>query len=119
MALLCLITWLKAYHDTILVICMQGDLLGFFRESLGLESPCVFSTRGVNSASDRPRGGGVGTYKEQAAQHKAHGTPGTRQHVQGNQPLRPFPALLFCESIKFLGIVADYFHFAVELSDTA
>lgn len=61
----------------------------------------------------------MGMYKEQAAQHKARGTPGTCQHVHGNQPLRPFPALLFCESIKFPDIIADYFHFAVELSDTA
>lgn len=32
---------------------------------------------------------------------------------------RPFPALLFCESVKLPDITADYFHFPVQLSDTA
>lgn len=34
-------------------------------------------------------------------------------------PLRPLPALLFSESRKFPDIIADYFHFPVELSDNA
>ena len=78
-----------------------------------------YSVCGVKSASDRPSGRGVDMYKEQAAQDEACATPGTCQHVQGNQPLRPFPALLFCESRKFPDIIADYFHFLVELSDNA
>lgn len=83
------------------------------------ESPGVFSICGVKSASGRPRGRGVDMYKEQAALHKARGTPGTCQHVRGNQPRRPFPALLFYESAKLSDIIADYFHFPEQLSDSA
>lgn len=78
-----------------------------------------YSVCGVKSTSDRPQGRRLDMCKEQAAQHRAHGTPGTRRHVQGNQPLRPFPALLFYESRKFPDIVANYFHFPIELSDNA
>lgn len=57
--------------------------------------------------------------KEQVSQHDTHGPPGMCQCVQGNEQLRPFPALLFYESIKFPDIRADYFHFPVGLSDHA
>lgn len=100
---------------------MPGVLLGFVWQTLGLvlESLGVFSVCGVKSASDRPWGRGVDVYKEQAAQHKTRGAPGTCWHVQGNHPLRPFPALLSYESMKFLDIIADYFHFPRELADNA
>lgn len=61
----------------------------------------------------------MGTYKEQVAQYKACGTPGTCQHLQGNQLLRLLPTLLLYKSIKFPDIIAGYFHFPIELSDTA
>lgn len=111
---------LKAYRGTIW--WYARELAGLFLAESGSCSWISMGIlSGVTNASNRPRGRGMDVYKEQAAQHTIRGRPGTCRHVQRNQPLRPFPSLLFCESRKFPDDIAEYFHFPVEaeLSDNA